>query len=171
MVGTRRAYRAALMVSRGLTLRIYRATVAGMNISHALDSIGVGRPLGDGRRWTRAAFCAATGIPPVYLCASRAGTERQQRVIEACTWGSSILGGEMPPGWRERAEVRELTIRILRAWCAANEIGEEIGWLRGWLVRWGAALPEGWLTEARVDEIRNALARESWAGVLQMVRS
>lgn len=166
MVGTETAYRAALRVSRCLTYETYRATVAGMNINLALDSIGVGRPLGDGRRWTRAAFAAATGIPPVYLCSSRAGTARQERVIEALAWCSLILGGEIPPRWQQDPEVRALAIRVLRAWCAANMIGEDPSWLRGWLVRWRVERVE--LDEAAVVE---ALARESWAGVLQMVRS
>ncbi len=67
--------------------------------------------------------------------------------------------------WQREPETRELAVRVLRAWCQANEIGEEIGWLRGWLVRWKVE---------RVDvgeaELAAALARESWAGVLQMVR-
>ena len=106
----------------------------------------------------------------MYLCASRAGTDRQQRVIEAVLWCSSILGGEIPPRWQSDAEVRALAIRVLRVWCAANEIGEEIGWIRGWLVRWGVTLPAEWWTAEREAEVRAALARESWAGVLQMVK-
>lgn len=136
-----------------------------MTLEHALDSIGVGRPLGDGRRWTRASFCAATGVPPAYLGASRAGTERQERLVKAVQWCSSILGGEMPPDWQREPEVRALAVRVLRAWCAANGIGEDLSWLRGWLVRWKVAR-----VDVSADEVRDALARESWAGVLQMVR-
>ena len=59
------------------------------------------------------------------------------------------------------------------AWCSANGIGEDLTWLRGWLVRWkvdNAAIRAEWWSEVSADEVRDALARESWAGVLQMVR-
>lgn len=136
-----------------------------MTIDHALDSIGVGRPLGDGRRWTRASFCSATGVPPAYLGASRAGTERQERIARAVQWCALILGGEMPPDWQRDPATRKMAVRVLRAWCAANGIGEDTSWLRGWLVRWGVER-----VEVGDDELTEALARESWAGVLGLVR-
>lgn len=85
--------------------------------------------------------------------------------MKAVQWCSSILGGEMPPDWQREPEVRALAVRVLRAWCAANRIGEDVTWLRGWLVRWKVGR-----VEVSAAEVREALARESWAGVLQMVR-
>ena len=93
--------------------------------------------------------------------------------MRAVQWCSLILGGEMPPDWQREPEVRVLAVRVLRAWCSANGIGEDLTWLRGWLVRWkvdNAAIRAEWWSEVSADEVRDALARESWAGVLQMVR-
>ncbi len=85
--------------------------------------------------------------------------------MRAVQWCALVLSGEMPPDWQREPEVRELAVRVLRAWCAANGIGEDLSWLRGWLVRWKVERVE--VGEAELVE---ALARESWAGVLQMVR-
>lgn len=92
--------------------------------------------------------------------------------MKAVQWCSSILGGEMPPDWQREPEVRALAVRVLRAWCAANGIGEDLSWLRGWLVRWKVDLAwvGWWVDSLNADEVQDALARESWAGVLQMVR-
>lgn len=92
--------------------------------------------------------------------------------MRAVQWCALILGGEMPPDWQREPEVRDLCVRVLRAWCAANGIGEDVLGLLGFLRRWSKADGEllSRMHDVRMDEVRDALTRESWAGVLQMVR-
>lgn len=89
--------------------------------------------------------------------------------MRAVQWCALILGGEMPPDWQREPEVRDLCVRVLRAWCAANGVASDTLGLMGFLRRWGAdydAFRQRWAA----SETEDALARESWAGVLQMVR-